>query len=123
MESRLSADLYDISEEVLEKLGEDASMPRYGTYFENEVFTMRMFWWGDCECESTEPQTDFYEITHSAECPANQPNFLHKRTGFSVNWYKYIGRGMEWDETLITKSEWRKIYNECIDSVIGGENE
>lgn len=116
MKSRLSTDLYDISEAALVKLGEDASMPGYGTYFENDVFQMTPFWWGDCDCEDTYPQTDAFYITHNPECRAAQPNFLHKRTGFWVEWYKYIGRSMEWDES-ITKEDWRKVYNECMDSL------
>lgn len=116
MESRLSTDLYDISEAALIKQDEDASMPGYGAYFENDVFEMRRFWWGDCDCEDTYPQRSKWEVDHRPDCPAGMPNFLHKRTGFWVKWYKYIGRSMEWDES-ITKEDWREVYNECMDSL------
>lgn len=122
MKDRLSIDLYDISEATLVKQDEDASMPSHGAYFENDVFRMLPFWWGDCDCEETYPQADEWEITHSPDCPVDQPNFLHKRTGFWVKWYKYIGRSMEWDES-ITKEDWREVYNECMDSLKGETSE
>lgn len=116
MEDRIAVDLYDISEATLIKQGEDSSMPAYGTYFENDVFEMNSFWWGDCNCEEIHPQEDPFYISHDPTCQGGKPNFKHKKTGFSVEWYKYIGRSMEWDKS-ITKSDWRKIYNECMDSL------
>jgi len=32
---------------------------------------------------------------HKATCCLILPNFLHKKTGFEVRWYKYLGRDME----------------------------
>lgn len=116
MESRLSADLYDIAEAALKKQDEDASMPEDGAYFENDVFEMLPFWCGDCGCEYTYPQLDHWEITHNPECRGAKHNFRHKRTGIWVEWYRYIGRSMEWDES-ITKEGWRGVYNECMDSL------
>lgn len=41
------------------------------------------------------------------------PNFWHKSSRSRVNWYKYIGRGMEID----LNEEWSKILNECLGSL------
>lgn len=122
MDDRLSTDLYDISEAALKFQGEDSSMPGYGANFENEVFEMNRFWWGDCDCEDTYPQTDEWEVDHRFDCPATRANFYHKRTGFRIDWYKYIGRSMEWDDS-ISKEDWREIYNECMDSLKGVDND
>lgn len=44
----------------------------------------------------------------------NAPNFLHKRSGFSVNWYKYIGRGME---IKPGNEEWSVVIKDCLRSI------
>jgi hypothetical protein len=54
---------------------------KYGTDHENDVFMMHHFCW--CEREDC------------GWCEGDKPNFLFKPTGFSVKWYKYIGRSME----------------------------
>jgi hypothetical protein len=70
-----------------------------GAFFENEVFRMSSYCW--CEGEA-----------HKDGCP---PNFLHKKSGFSVSWYKYLGRGTESDE--ISDKEFRIIMQECLVSL------
>jgi len=52
----------------------------YGAYFENDEFMMHPYCW----CEKDECEW----------CCGDAPNFLHKPSGLSVTWYKYIGRGM-----------------------------
>lgn len=203
MESRLSTDLYDLTE-AISKIDPEVVAHGflggefgYGAYFENDVFEMRPFYWGDCECGFDESdwqwseendhadtcyqkvrvrrgwisydEEKFHNLTrdqirtrneqitrqvckemgldpyygsevhctcsywkdyrkwrsendHHPACRIVAPNFLHKRTGFWVKWYKYIGRSMEWDES-ITKEDWREVYNECMDSLKGGTNE
>jgi hypothetical protein len=54
---------------------------KYGTEFENDEFMMHRFCW----CDEDD----------CGWCEGNKPNFLHKKTGFEVKWYKYIGRSME----------------------------
>jgi len=53
----------------------------YGFTYENDTFSMHRYCWCDRE-----------------DCPwcgeQNAPNFLHKPSGYSVWWYKWIGRGM-----------------------------
>lgn len=77
---------------------------KYGFTYENDVFMMHRYCW--CEEES---------------CPwcgeTNAPNFLHKKSGFAVNWYKYIGRSMEFRPT--SGKELAEILNECLNSVEG----
>lgn len=53
------------------------------------------------------------ENNHDPRCPTVLPNFRHKRTGFEVEWYKYIGRSME------TKGScnWLEVLTECINSL------
>ena len=77
----------------------------YGAYIENDVFKMHPYCW----CEQ-------YDCEY---CSREEPNFIHKKSGFSVSWYKYIGRGMRVAETISTK-EWKVIERECIDSIING---
>jgi len=52
----------------------------YGAKYENDVFMMHPYCWCDSEeCEW---------------CNGEAPNFLHKQSGLSVHWYKWIGRSM-----------------------------
>ncbi len=50
---------------------------------------------------------------HTLECPDVRPNFHYKPTGTMVWWYKYIGRGMDWNGIEPTYG-WEKV---CIESV------
>lgn len=55
----------------------------YGCDFETPVFRMHPYCWCDRD-----------------ECPwcnGSAPNYLHKPSGATVHWYKYIGRSMEID--------------------------
>lgn len=45
-----------------------------------------------------------------------EPNFRHKASGTEVEWYKYIGRGMEVD----VRGDWDLILRECMESLIRG---
>lgn len=60
---------------------------KYGTDFENDIFMMNRFCW----CEKEDCKWCGSE---------NAPNFLHKKTGFEVRWYKYIGRSMEMNKAV-----------------------
>jgi hypothetical protein len=61
------------------KCGEWAD--KYGTLHDDDVWMMHPYCW--CEEDSC------------GWCSNEKPNFLHKPSGFSVTWYKYIGRGMK----------------------------
>lgn len=73
------------------------SMPGYAIDFENDVFEMHPYWWGD---------------EHAPE--ATRPNFRHKPSGLAISWYKYIGRGQYGPEK---PDNWPQIVAECIASV------
>jgi len=73
----------------------------YGTDFENETFMIHHFCW----CE--EPDCKW--------CNGTEPNFRHKKTGFKVNWYKWIGRDMQ--STKISCKKWKEIEEDCIKSL------
>lgn len=49
-----------------------------------------------CTCGCSDRWSEWAkENGHRPTCSLELPNFLHKRTGFEVRWYKWIGRGME----------------------------
>ncbi len=75
----------------------------YGVEFDCHEFQMKPFCWCDREaCRWCGEE--------------NAPDFLHKPTGFAVNWYKYIGRGMEIKNP--NGAIFRDIINACIASAI-----
>lgn len=41
------------------------------------------------------------------------PNFLHKESGTTVRWYKYIGRGME----VELRGDWQAIASQCAEAI------
>lgn len=70
----------------------------YGENFENNVFMMHRFCWCD---------EDYCQW-----CNGDAPNFLHKKSGATINWYKWIGRDMN-----VSKADWSSIFQECFDSL------
>jgi len=72
----------------------------YGVNYENDVFEMYPYCW----CDKDDCQW----------CAGDAPNFIHKKTGATITWYKYIGRGME-----ISDGDWAEIFNECFESIDG----
>lgn len=83
----------------------------YGARWDDKVFSMHPFCWCDKEgclwC-------DYNEETGEG----GAPNFHHKRTGFEVTWYKYIGRSMETEG----ECDWPTVLAECLASVIEDES-
>ena len=53
---------------------------------------------------------------HKDTCSLILPNFIHKPTGFSISFYKWIGRDMECSKKISSK-EWRKIFKEVMSSL------
>lgn len=170
----------------------------YGAHWDNDVFTMRTFYWGDCDCGADEreaewekahkhapdcyrhkvaddllaaggtrsnfsetyierPEAISYENWgkledkarkkwcrhfglsfprgcavhctcghdklyqewakdngHRPTCSLELPNFLHKRTGMEVRWYKWIGRGME---VANKPKDVAAVFRECMESL------
>jgi|GEM_PF-633842 len=96
-------------EEVLDRLFE-VCVPNnrmYGEVFENEVFAIFPYYWGDCTCGD--------EQNHKQDCPIVKPNFLYKPTGFELRWYKYPLRD-SYTNQKITLAEFKKIISTCIRS-------
>ncbi len=72
--------------------------PRGG--YENNVFAIRPYWWGDEDNEE--------------ECEA--PNFLYKPTGFEIRWYKYPFRDSYMTEDM-TSEQVLETFKKCVESV------
>lgn len=68
--------------------------------FENEVFAITPYWWGDGADET--------------EC--NRPNFLYKPTGFEIRWYKYPFRDSYMNQNLDDKAL-KEIWAACAISI------
>lgn len=67
--------------------------------YENEVFAIRPYWWGDDDA-----------------LQAQMPNFLYKPTGFEIRWYKYPFRDSYMNKNLsVTKI--KEIFIHCADSI------
>jgi hypothetical protein len=69
------------------------------SYYENDVFVIRPYWWG----EDDAPE-------------ASMPNFLYKPTGFEIRWYKYPFRDSYMNQDL-TEKEIKAVFRKCTLSV------
>lgn len=67
--------------------------------YENEVFAIRPYWWGDDNAEQV-----------------NMPNFLYKPTGFEIRWYKYPFRDSYMNKNL-SIDKIKEIFMCCVESV------
>lgn len=110
-----------------------------GQEFENEVFEMFPYYWGECDCGGQTPRhkkdcdvirlgrewISDPECTCGAEkgwephpctkeCSTRRPNFRHKKSGLEISWYKYIGRGMSANKPC---PDFGKVIEECISSL------
>ena len=66
--------------------------------FDNEVFTIRPYYWGDDE--------EIMEL----------PNFVYKPTNFQIQWYKYPLRDSYMNQN-ITVEQFKRIINDCKKSI------
>lgn len=112
----VSQGLYILSETIIrgimpaERRGGLGGEFGYGVDFENDIFAMRPYYWGNCTCGADETGTE-----HAATCALRLPNFIHKATGQTICWYKWIGRDMEADSDPI--QNWGRIFTECWESL------
>lgn len=67
--------------------------------YENEVFAIRPYWWGDDDA-----------------LQAQMPNFLYKPTGFEIRWYKYPFRDSYMNKNL-SVAKIKEIFIHCADSM------
>jgi hypothetical protein len=96
-----ASDADDMIDTAMRVIGVGFAQPdewasKYGTDYENDVFMMHRFCW--CEREEC------------GWCSGDKPNFLFKPTGFSVTWYKYIGRGMELSDECLPNDFLQQIF-------------
>ena len=66
--------------------------------FDNEVFTIRPYYWGDDE--------EIMEL----------PNFVYKPTNFQIQWYKYPLRDSYMNQD-ITIEQFKQIIDDCKKSI------
>lgn len=62
--------------------------------FDNEVFTIRPYYWGD------------------NDSIASLPNFVYKPTNFEIQWYKYPLRDSYMNQDITVK-EFKEIIEQC----------
>ena len=78
-------------------------------------------WWHGCavrcSCEYNKQLDEFFsENSHTKDCPIGKPNFLHKPSGFSIQWYKYPFRDSYMNQP-ISLEQFREIITDCIASL------
>jgi len=142
-EGQVSEDLCWLTEHLMTTLNAETSGGflggeyGYGAYFENDTFMMHPYCWCEgvdcpwcracnCEVEDRGAHLSWDEryavVGECKNCAAERetgveveraPNFLHKPSGTSVTWYKYIGRGMEID----AKMDWCAVLADCVASL------
>lgn len=78
----------------------------YGAVYENDVFMLHPFCW--CDRDDC-PWCGWDEDAGQAQAP----NFLHKPSGTTAHWYKWIGRSMEWN----VRADWPTVITECFASL------
>ena len=72
----------------------------YGEHYENDMFIMRPYYWGEDEDQMA------------------LPNFVYKPTGFEIRWYKYPMRDAYCNQDIDINTFRDMIYN-CISSMNG----
>lgn len=127
----------------------------YGADYENDVFEMWRYYWGDecsegcpfvfaeweadvkhaadcpqrgppwgkCTCDFHERWQAFQDAhghPHDPKCGFERPNFRHKATGFTVHWYKWIGRDNKVEVGSCT--DVAAMLLECLESINSATN-
>lgn len=78
---------------------EDEEAEEHQHYFENDVFMIRPYFWGE------------------SQYIKSLPNFIHKPTGIELSWYKYPLRGVTCNREELTDELFIRIVDECIKSI------
>ena len=55
-------------------------------------------------------------IAHSESCQVDKPNFKHYNSGIEIEWYKYIGRSMDYDND-VDGNTFIEMFKECMESI------
>jgi len=89
----------------------------YVEEFENDVFTIFPYYWGECTCGYEDLPDEQQDIrTHTDDCKLLKPNFCFKPTNFQIQWYKYPFRDSYTNQQVALK-EFSQIIDACIDSL------
>lgn len=86
--------------EIAKRIMRDCD-PRNGVLYDSALFMMHPYCW--CESENCE------------WCEGDAANFVHKPTGLSIWWYKYIGRSMRIENP--NNADFVKVLSECCDEL------
>lgn len=81
----------------------------YGGEYENEIFSIFPYYWGDCTCGCDEDKGD-----HKPECLLLKDNFVHYPTDLHIKWYKYPFRD-SYSNRQISIEEFVAIIDDCIE--------
>lgn len=94
-----------LTQVVAQKTQEVDVAGNYGSSgnFENTTFAVNAYCWGCVTCDDMDQ-----------ECA---PNFTHKASGISIDWYKRLGRGMSLRSGTLTFPTWFEIMNDCLNSL------
>ena len=87
-------------------------MDYYVKEFENDVFSLFPYYWGECTCGCNISEDE----EHKEDCLLVKPNFLYKLTGYAIEWYKYFFRD-SYSNQNITIEEFEDIVEKCIESI------
>lgn len=74
----------------------------------NDVFEMRSYCWCGMEWEED------LNSPHAKGCP---PNFVYKKNGLTITWYKHAGRGITANMEYPGARNWFKAITACIESI------
>lgn len=86
----------------------------HGVYFDNEVFNMFPYYWGDCTCGADDDLTG--ETNHKEDCLLVKDNFVYKPLGIKIQWYKYPLRDA-YSNIRITKKIMQDMVRNCLKSL------
>jgi hypothetical protein len=109
--------LYMIAEVVAEFRGQTYGQYGYGNLltsnsgepeYVNDVFEMRTYCWCDAGWDEDENNP------HAKGCP---PNFVYKKNGLTITWYKHANRGITANMEYPGAKNWFKAITACIESI------
>lgn len=88
------------------------SMDYHGEGYENNVFIIRPYFWGDDPC----PDDGECPCGNVALCQSMKPNFVFKPSGYELRWYKYPLRDSYANKEL-TRVQFFQMIGDCIRSI------
>lgn len=80
--------------------------------FENDIFSLFPYYWGDCTCGINEENDE----EHKPDCLLLKPNFYYKPDGLRIEWYKYPLRD-SYSNKKLTMKYFINVIDDCIKSL------